>query len=572
MQAPPISLQSLHPPKTVAEFIELADQPDVDLDALADVIAKAPDLTAGVLRLANSSTNASQNKTHLVSTAVKRLGVRRSRMAVISVALQAALQNLGEGDIDGSVVLAESQRRASFARITARAIGVDGDYAYVAGMLQDLLLPFLKLQYPGEYAAIAESGESLAAAERNVFQWDHGLVAAQLLTTWNFPEEVIVCVACHHEVETLLADLNAPRSVITAAMAAATLPDLFRQEPKGVQHLLKLQKLIAGFDFLQIAAQTDEELEASGDSHPVTSTSLSDELQRLAVESVEEQRQQTDWTGTQLSRYLVEGKLGKGAMGVVYRARHTLLRRPAAIKFMNSQNFDAMAIKRFEREAQATSQLQSPHTVQVYDYGTTVNGVMYYVMEYLEGMTLRELVQQYGPQPEGRVIHILCQICGSLSEAHAKGLIHRDIKPENISLCESSGVRDFAKVMDFGLVQSFRGNTQHAERNCLVGTPHYMSPESIINPGRIDHRTDIYALGAVGILPIDGAASVSVDDDPAGTGSTPAPFSHVSVKPLGATGLRRSREGDSQLPRQVPGQPSDVGSTFGGKLDGLQEC
>ncbi len=191
-------------------------------------------------------------------------------------------------------------------------------------------------------------------------------------------------------------------------------------------------------------------------------------------------------------------------MGTVYRARHAMLRRPAAIKLMNTTHFDATALNRFEREAQATSQLQSPHTVHVYDYGITTNGVLYYVMEYLNGMSLRELVERYGPLPESRVIHILCQVCGSLEEAHSKGLIHRDIKPDNIALCESGGVCDFAKVVDFGLVHFLNGKVDAGEQKFLAGTPEYMSPESIHRPGEIDHRTDIYALGGVGYFLLTG--------------------------------------------------------------------
>jgi serine/threonine protein kinase len=205
-----------------------------------------------------------------------------------------------------------------------------------------------------------------------------------------------------------------------------------------------------------------------------------------------------------LGRYFIEEEIGKGAMGTVYRARHAMLRRPAAIKLMNTTHFDATALNRFEREAQATSQLQSPHTVHVYDYGITTNGVLYYVMEYLNGMTLRDLVEKFGPQPESRVIHILCQVCGSLEEAHSKGLIHRDIKPDNIALCESGGVCDFAKVLDFGLVHFLNGKVDDGEQKFLAGTPEYMSPEAIHRPSEIDHRTDVYALGAVGYYLLTG--------------------------------------------------------------------
>lgn len=499
----PAALTNLQPPRSIAEFLEVADRPQADVGALATLVAKSPDLTAGVLRLANPCGIFSKLKVQHVGDAVQRLGVQRCRMAVTTAALQATLKGLQSGSFEGAILHAEAQRRAIFARLTAKALGVDADYAYVAGMLQDLLLPFLRLKYPGEYAEIATSGESIVAGERERFGWDHGLVTAQLLKSWNFPEEVIVCVACHHDVETLLAGCNTPLSILTASLAAAMLPDTFQQEPQGVQHLLRIQGSLPEFDFLQVAVETDDAFDVD-DGARVSLDPLCESLQQLAIECIDTQRKEFDWSGSHIGRYLVEDKIGKGAMGVVYRARHSMLRRPAAIKFMSSQNFDSTAVTRFEREAQATSRLQSPHTVHVYDYGTTENGMLYYVMEYLDGLTLRKLVETFGLQPAGRVIHILSQVCGSLGEAHSKGLIHRDIKPENIGLCESSGVRDFVKVMDFGLVYSLHGGHPEVDGNRLVGTPHYMSPESILRPGFIDHRADLYALGAVGYYLLTG--------------------------------------------------------------------
>ncbi len=499
----PAALTNLQPPRTVAEFVELADRPEVDLDALCAVVVKSPELSAGILRLANPCGILSNSKLHLVETAVKRLGVQRSRMAVMTAALQATLKGIQSNSFEGTQLHAEAQRRAIFARLTAKAIGVDADYAYVAGMLQDLLLPFLRLKYPNEYAEITQSGASITLGERNRFGWDHGLVIAQLLKSWNFPDEVIVCVACHHDVEALLSGCSTPVSILTASLASAMLPDTFQQEPQGVQHLLQIQASLPEFDFLQVAVETDDAFDAD-DGARAPLEPLCETLQQLAITCIDEQRKDFNWSGSHIGRYFVEDKIGKGAMGVVYQARHTMLRKPAAIKFMSSRNFDSTAIGRFEREAQATSRLQNPHTVHVFDYGTTDNGMLYYVMELLDGITLRKLVDNYGPQPEGRVIHILSQVCGSLGEAHAKGLIHRDIKPENIGLCESSGVRDFVKVMDFGLVHSLHGSHPEIDGNRLVGTPHYMSPESIMRPDCIDHRADIYALGAVGYYLLTG--------------------------------------------------------------------
>jgi serine/threonine protein kinase len=154
---------------------------------------------------------------------------------------------------------------------------------------------------------------------------------------------------------------------------------------------------------------------------------------------------------------------------------------------------------RFEHEVQMTSQLTHPNTVAIYDYGHTPEGLFYFAMEYLGGIDLDQLVRQFGAQPEGRVIHILRQVCGSLSEAHRIGLIHRDIKPANIYLTRRGGVCDLVKVLDFGLVKAVHlGAAGGMKANAVVGTPHFMSPEAVEKPETVDSRGDLYSLGAVG--------------------------------------------------------------------------
>jgi hypothetical protein len=210
----------------------------------------------------------------------------------------------------------------------------------------------------------------------------------------------------------------------------------------------------------------------------------------------------------QLGQYTLEEKLGEGGMGVVYRAKHALLRRDTAVKLLLPGRADAAAVARFEREVCLTCQLTHPNTIQVYDYGHTPEGIFYYAMEFLRGVNLHVLVVQYGPQPEGRMIHILAQICDSLAEAHALGLIHRDIKPGNVFLCRRGGVADCVKVLDFGLVREFRAGEPETlnsgDESVIEGTPWFMPPEAIQASAPTDPRSDLYSVGALGYFLLTG--------------------------------------------------------------------
>jgi serine/threonine protein kinase len=205
-----------------------------------------------------------------------------------------------------------------------------------------------------------------------------------------------------------------------------------------------------------------------------------------------------------LGQYRLEEKLGAGAMGVVYKGCHAMLRRPTAIKMLNVDKVNEASIQRFEREVQITCKLNNASTVAIYDYGRTPEGVFYYAMEYLDGIDLQQLVDRYGPQSEGRVIRILKSICASLYEAHSLGLVHRDIKPANIMLNRRGGEPDVVKVLDFGLVKALDDGQTARQSGGLVGTPLYMSPEAIQTPDLVDHRSDIYAAGAVGYFLLTG--------------------------------------------------------------------
>ena len=209
----------------------------------------------------------------------------------------------------------------------------------------------------------------------------------------------------------------------------------------------------------------------------------------------------------QLGQYMLEDKIGEGGMGTVYRASHALLRRPAALKLLTGTSGNAA--ERFEREVQITARLTHPNTVAVFDYGHTPDGVFYYAMEYLEGVSLEDLVEEHGAQDVRRTVHILLQACGALEEAHRAGLVHRDIKPANIMLTERGGVQDFVKVLDFGLVkesanEGIGADPKLSNVNTIMGTPHYLAPEGILDPEGVDGRADIYALGATAYFLLTG--------------------------------------------------------------------
>jgi tRNA A-37 threonylcarbamoyl transferase component Bud32 len=211
---------------------------------------------------------------------------------------------------------------------------------------------------------------------------------------------------------------------------------------------------------------------------------------------------------SELGQYLLEEKIGGGGMGEVWRARHRLLIRPAAIKLIRQQALGAMSgdpellVRRFEREARATAALTSPHTVQLYDFGVTEDGRLYYVMELLDGLDLDTLVKQYGPLPAERVVHLLRQVCSALADAHANGLVHRDIKPANVVVSRAGTTFDFVKVLDFGLVKLDTARDTDTDLVKLStddswsGTPGYMAPEVVLGAAT-DHRVDLYALGCV---------------------------------------------------------------------------
>lgn len=207
-----------------------------------------------------------------------------------------------------------------------------------------------------------------------------------------------------------------------------------------------------------------------------------------------------------MGQYELLEKIGQGGMGEVYRAHHSTLRRETAVKICRTGPDDTTATIRFQREVQAASQLNNPHTVRIFDYGRSPDGTFYYAMELLHGLNLSSLVRQFGPLSDGRTVMILKQICESLSEAHGLGLVHRDIKPSNVMISRRGGRADYVKVLDFGLVRSIANSetVTLTVDGCVAGTPQYMSPESSQSPDEVDPRSDLYSLGCVAYFLLTG--------------------------------------------------------------------
>ena len=209
----------------------------------------------------------------------------------------------------------------------------------------------------------------------------------------------------------------------------------------------------------------------------------------------------------ELGSYQLVERLGEGGMGEVWRAKHRFLARPAAIKLMRPEMLGGTSEERqilslrFEREAQATASLRSPHTIELFDFGIVEDGSFYYVMELLNGVDLQGLIDRFGPIPVERAVYLLTQVCDSLAEAHAEGFIHRDIKPANVYVCRHGREVDFVKVLDFGLVKSkdeVSGAAAQLTLNRPVGgTPSFMPPEQVIGDRPSDGRSDIYAIGCL---------------------------------------------------------------------------
>ena len=236
-----------------------------------------------------------------------------------------------------------------------------------------------------------------------------------------------------------------------------------------------------------------------------------------------------------IGSYELMERIGEGGMGEVWRAKHRLRARPAAIKLIrrdvlgSSQRSREAIVRRFEREARDTATLGSTHTIDVYDFGVTEEGDFYYVMELLNGISLERAVQIFGPIEPARTVYLLRQVCHSLGEAHARGLVHRDIKPANIFMCRLGPDDDFIKVLDFGLVKHVEvtpPGTMLTMEGTTAGTPAYMAPEIALGHADVDGRADIYSLACVAYFMLTGQPVFSADT------AVATALAHVKDEPI----------------------------------------
>ncbi len=238
----------------------------------------------------------------------------------------------------------------------------------------------------------------------------------------------------------------------------------------------------------------------------------------IGVHTINNLRQQA-FEARQLGQYRLKQKLGAGGMGEVYLAEHQMMKRPCAVKVIRPEKAgDAKILARFEREVRSTAKLSHWNSIDIYDYGSTPDGTFYYVMEYLPGHNIGELVEGYGPLPPSRIVYLMTQVCQALAEAHSQGLVHRDIKPANIFCAYRGGEFDVAKLLDFGLAKPSFEQTDATltQEGAITGSPLFMSPEQATGEREADARSDIYSMGVVmyflatGRPPFDYAQSVKV--------------------------------------------------------------
>lgn len=365
---------------------------------------------------------------------------------------------------------------------------------------------FLELTALNVMAEIANERGDLGEAEGlyrqalEIFPSDHAARTAIGTTTQVSLAQLLIKREALADAESELRDAlkrvadNSISIVTQAAVhdAFATLCERKGELPEAIRHIRSAQQLRDQISQQSMRSQLDQvEMRAA----------LKDAKKDAEIDGLKQDVKRA----RQLGQYTLERRLGEGGMGVVYRASHAMMRRPTAVKLILPDRADADVLARFEHEVQQTARLTHPNTITVFDYGRTPDGVFYYAMELLEGATTERVVSVTSALSPARVVHVLLGVTAALEEAHGIGLIHRDIKPANVFLCKQGGRPDVPKVLDFGLVKDVAANDAALTAvGAVTGTPLYMAPERITHPSDDDHRSDLYAVGALGYYLLTG--------------------------------------------------------------------
>ncbi|MCA9087474.1 MAG: HDOD domain-containing protein [Planctomycetaceae bacterium] len=486
-------------PEAVLRFSDLSQSPDVTVVAAAAPLEKDPVLTAELLRYANGVAFGARRRVTSVQQAISMMGLAKARTLVLTAALQRTVSTT----LDPHVLRRHQQEaveRAVYALLLAKELDADAEGAYIATLLQDLLGPVLRDHFRDEYMSFDGRESSLSEFELATFGWTHADLMAELLTTWQFSTSIVEAVRSHHQFERLAtepASVNVDEKVcVLASLLSSELDPM----PMGLNSQWTIQSIAPEINLLKLFGLTDEQLTAQGQDWPGR-VPLVDRLGNQLAEQLNRQRLAQIAPNNQIGSHTLERELGTGGMGTVYLARHVRLRRPVAVKMINAEHCTSELMDRFESEVQLMSGLQSPHFVQVFDYGVTPAGLLYYVMEYVTGKTIEQLVNEQGQLQQSAVVRILKQSAHALAEAHARGILHGDISLRNLMVNEAWDGSTHVKIVDFGLA-SLSGTEE--DGTIVSGTPPFIAPEIIRNPREKDGRSEVYSLGIVAYIMLTG--------------------------------------------------------------------
>ncbi|MCA8986929.1 MAG: HDOD domain-containing protein [Planctomycetaceae bacterium] len=493
-------------PQSVTNFLQHANEPNYDIRVLTRILEQDGNLTCELLKHVNSSAYGMRHKIATVRKALVTLGIRRCKMLLLTAAVHATIKKFNSHLFDLHQFWADSLERAKFAREVARVLRVDTELAYTGSMLQDFLIPVLAHNYVKKYVNYWNDRQSavcdLPEFEISQFGVSHAQVGAICLRKWHVPDELVCAVLCHHMSYEDLQSQGLEDSHLHAVAASSLIPTSIIQHRNLAIPLSEWDQQDSSFDLFQIAERVDRDYATDVDAAP-NRIQLAQRIEDCLASHLSAGLLRENLINRQFGSFVLEKCIGIGSSGSVFRARHTMMNRPAAVKVLNSEDHSPEDIARFEREVQMTSRLQHPHTISIYDFGRTPDGLFYYAMEYIDGISLKQLVQLHGPQPESRVIHILQQICSALEETHLAGMVHRDIKPENVLLSLRPRTGDHATLLDFGLVIDMQ-DQQKQKGQGIAGTPLYLAPEAIDSPNESRTASDLYAIGAVGYYLVTG--------------------------------------------------------------------